>query len=148
MSGCDRVAAVAFLLLGGYVLQTARRMDLGTFQKPGPGFQPFLLGLCFVGLAAAYLLLTFRVKRAAGPAWNLTRWTRPLLASAAILFYWYTLTILGFGLATLGFLVYWLWVVERESWRRIALVSITATAGLYLVFTLFLRIRLPQGFLF
>jgi hypothetical protein len=39
-------------------------------------------------------------------------------------------------------------VVERESWRRIALVSVGATAGLYLAFTWILKIRLPAGILF
>jgi len=148
MTGRDRIAAVFFLLLGGYVLQTARTMDWGTLQRPGPGFQPFLLGLFLVALAVVYLVVAFSAKRTAAPKWAMKMWKRPLLASGGILCYWYALTLLGFGATTFGFRLYWRWVVERDSWQRIAVVSAAATAGLYLVFTLILRIRLPQGILF
>jgi hypothetical protein len=144
----DRVAAILFLVLGGYVLLAGIRLSIGSLQKPGAGFQPFVLGLAFIALASVYLVTAVQGKGDAAPAWPPAAWRRPILASGAVLFYWLGLTRLGFPAATLLFLLYWLWVVERESWRRVLLVSVGTTAGLYLVFTLILRIRLPLGTLF
>jgi hypothetical protein len=148
MSGRDRIVALFFLLLGAYVLQTGRALDVGTLQKPGAGFQPFVLGLLFLILAAAYLVLTFGSNHTAASRWPLKSWKRPSIAAVGILFYWLCLPWFGFPATTFLFLLYWLWVLERESWRRIALLSISVTAGLYAVFTLLLRIRLPMGTLF
>jgi hypothetical protein len=148
MSRRDRIVALFFLFLGGYVLRAGWALDVGTLQKPGPGFQPFALGLLFMVLAVAYLALALGDKRTTSSPWPLTLWKRPLIAAVGILLYWSCLTWFGFPATTFIFLLYWLWILERESWRRIALVSISATAGLYVVFTLILRIRLPMGTLF
>jgi len=123
-------------------------LSLGTPHKPGPGFQPVVLGAAFMGLALVYLAMAIPAWRTAGAPWPFRLWRRPLLGAVAILGYWLCLTILGFVPTTLLFLLYWLGVVERESWRRIALVSVGATAGLYLAFTWILKIRLPAGILF
>jgi len=144
----DGIVALFFLLLGGYVLQAGWALDVGTLQKPGPGFQPFSLGLLFMILAVGYLVLALRDRSTTGSPWPLKLWTRPLMASAGILFYWSCLPWFGFPATTFIFLLYWMWILERESWRRIVLVSVSATAGLYVVFTLVLRIRLPMGTLF
>jgi cytochrome oxidase assembly protein ShyY1 len=101
-----------------------------------------------MGLALAYLVLAFTDRDTIGSPWALKLWRRPLIAAVGILFYWSCLTWFGFPATTFIFLLYWLWILERESWRRIALVSVSATAGLYVVFTLILRIRLPMGTLF
>jgi hypothetical protein len=148
VSGRDRVAAVVFLLVGGYVVGAGFALDMGTLQKPGPGFQPFVLGVLFVGLAGVYLVAACRAPRKAAAPWPLAYWRRPLLASGAILFFWLCLAWIGFPATTLVFLVFWLAVIEGESWKRIVLVSVSATACLYLVFTVVLRIRLPLGTLF
>jgi hypothetical protein len=148
VSGRDRVAAVVFLLLGGYVAMVGWTLGVGTLQKPGPGFQPLVLGVLFLGLAATYLAAACRGPRAAAAPWPLEQWKRPLSASGAILFFWLCLTWLGFPVTTLVFLLFWLWVIEGESWKRIVLVSVSATVCLYLVFTVVLRIRLPLGTLF
>lgn len=144
----DRIVALFFLLLSGYVLQTAWALDVGTFQKPGPGFQPFALGLLFMVLAVAYLLPALRGRGTPGSPWPLKLWRRPLIAAVGILFYWSCLPWFGFPATTFIFLLYWLWILERESWRRTVLVSVSATAGLHVVFNLILRIRLPMGTLF
>lgn len=148
MSGRDRIAAVVFLLLGGYVARAGLALDTGTLQKPGAGFQPLVLGILFMGLGAVYLVAACREPRAASSPWPLALWRRPLLASGAILFYWFCLTWFGFPVTTFLFLFGWLWLIERESWSRIVMVSVSATTCLYLVFTVILRIRLPLGTLF
>jgi hypothetical protein len=148
VGGRDRIAAVVFLLLGGYVAWAGLGLDMGTLKKPGPGFQPFVLGWIFLGLGAVYLAMACRGPQAAPAPWPLRHWRRPLLASGAILFFWLCLTWLGFPITTFLFLALWLWAIERESWQRIILVSVSATVCLYLVFTVVLRIRLPLGALF
>jgi hypothetical protein len=148
MSGRDRVAAVVFLLLGGYVACAGLALDTGTLQKPGAGFQPLVLGILFMGLGAVYLVAACRGPRTASSPWPLALWSRPLRASGAILFYWFCLTWLGFPVTTFLFLVCWMWIVEHEPWRKIVVVSVSVTACLYLVFTVALRIRLPLGTLF
>jgi putative tricarboxylic transport membrane protein len=148
MTRRDGVAALLFLLLGVYVAWEGVALSPGTLHKPGPGFQPVVLGVVFVALALTYLTAAIPGWRTAGTPWPFSLWRRPLLGAAGILGYWLCLTVLGFVATTLLFLLYWLGMVEREPWRRIALVSVGTTAGLYLAFTWVLKIRLPAGILF
>jgi hypothetical protein len=148
VSRLDRIAALFFLLLGGYVLRTGWTLEVGTLRKPGAGFQPFALGFFLLVLATVYLVQALRNETATTAPRLLTAWKRPLLAGSGILLYWACLQWFGFVATTFLFLLYWLWILERESWRRVLLVSVSATTGLYVVFTVILRIRLPVGTLF
>lgn len=148
MSLRDRIAATAFLLLGGYVAGAGMALGTGTLQKPGAGLQPLVLGVLFMVLGMIYLTAAFRKPRGGVSPWSLALCKRPLMAGAAILLYWLGLTRLGFPLTTFLFLIGWLWLIERESWCRILVVSVSVTVCLYLVFTIILRIRLPLGSLF
>jgi putative tricarboxylic transport membrane protein len=148
MTRRDGVTALCFFLLGVYVAWEGFALSPGTPHKPGAGFQPVVLGVAFMGLALIYLAMAIPARRTAGAPWPFRLWRRPLLGAVAILGYWFCLTLLGFVPTTLLFMLYWLGVVERESWRRIAAVSVGTTAGLYLAFTWILKIRLPTGILF
>ena len=148
MTRRDGITAIFFFFLGMYVAWEGFALSPGTPHQPGPGFQPVVLGAAFMGLALVYLGMAIPAWRTAGAPWPFRLWRRPLLGAVAILGYWLCLTVLGFVATTLLFLLYWLGVVERESWRRIALVSVGTTAGLYLAFTWILKIRLPVGILF
>jgi hypothetical protein len=56
--------------------------------------------------------------------------------------------VLGFFSSMFLLFLAWLIIIEREKWLMVGLVSILGTLGFYLVFTVFLKVPLPKGFLF
>ena len=66
---------------------------------------------------------------------------------AILISYAFVVGFIGFILTTFLFLIIWMAVIERLRWRTIISISIGTTVGLYLIFSLFLEVPLPRGFL-
>ena len=60
MNRRDPVAAVVCILIGGLLSFEALRLDLGTLERPGPGFVPLALGVGLTGLSGIYFALALR----------------------------------------------------------------------------------------
>lgn len=144
----DRIAAMVIAGIGLLILAESSRLPWGGLNQPGAGFMPFAVGVGLIGLALAYLIIAWPHRAESGAAWGWDQWKRPLLAVAGVLSYGYLLGRLGFLVTTLLFMGYWLWALESENWRKVLVVSVVATAGLYLIFIFGLRIALPTGSLF
>ena len=66
---------------------------------------------------------------------------------AILISYAFVVGFIGFILTTFLFLIIWMAVIERLRWRTIISISIGTTVGLYLIFSFFLEVPLPRGFL-
>ncbi len=51
----NRVAAIFFLFIGVFFALYARRVEIGTWTEPGPGFLPFWAGLTLTIMSIALL---------------------------------------------------------------------------------------------
>src|SRR4030042_1613479 len=68
----DRVAAIFFLIIGGFFAFYARSVEIGTWQEPGPGFLPFWAGITIAIMSFALLLGNLKKR---GPAcFSLISW--------------------------------------------------------------------------
>jgi hypothetical protein len=129
-------------------------LKYGLFVKhvPGPGFLPFLAGICLVGLSTMLLLSSIFVKK------NKTKpilqeaffpekdsWKRMLQVLCALLFYVIALERLGFLITTPPFMIATILILERKRWHIILPAVLLSTACFYLVFKVLLKVELPEG---
>jgi hypothetical protein len=79
--------------------------------------------------------------------WEPGEWVSPVIALVIIIAYAVGLEILGYVTSTLLFLVAWQVFVERESWRKTAIIAFIGTAVMYALFSFLLGVPLPTGLL-
>lgn len=143
----DRIAGLFFLLLGFAVtFYSVRELGLGSVKAPGPGFFPFMCGVCIVIFSAVWLYsLRTRSDKNRGPFWEKGEWIRPAMAVAITLAYAAIMDDLGFILATFLFIAAWQFAIEREKWSKNLIISSIGTAGMYAIFQVLLSVPLPRG---
>jgi putative tricarboxylic transport membrane protein len=148
MRRCERIAAAFFIFLGVAAAALAYRMGFGNLHQPGPGFFPFWLSAFLATLGFIYFLTIPGSDSKPGRLWERGVWVRPFLAALVMFVFAVLMGELGFFSATFLLFLAWLIIIEREKWLTICLVSIIGTLSFYLVFTVFLKVPLPRGFLF
>ena len=144
----ERIAASFLIFLGVGAAVLAYRLGFGDLHHPGPGFFPFWLSIFLAGLAFIYLFTKLGLDSKPGRLWEKGGWIRPSLAALVMFIYTLLMGELGFFSATFLLFLAWLILIEREKWLTIGVVSVLGTFTLYIVFTVFLRVPLPKGFLF
>jgi putative tricarboxylic transport membrane protein len=148
MRRCERIAAAFFIFFGVGAAILAYRMGVGNLRFPGPGFFPFCLSVFLAALGFIYFLARLGLDPKPEGLWGRGAWVRPFLAILVMLVYAVLMGVLGFFSSMFLFFLAWLIIIEREKWLTICLVSIIGTLSFYLVFTVFLKVPLPKGFLF
>lgn len=142
-----RTAAPALLLFcfALFMAWRAHRLRLGALNSPGPGFFPFWMA---VGLALASLALLLPWRSAQdGPRAEATpaRLCGVLLVTGGIAAYGILLDVLGFVLASFGFLFYLWAAIDRQPLLRSVLRAGIAVSATYLLFDSLLRVQFPRG---
>lgn len=150
MSKHDRYAALFFLGLAAYICQHSWGIGVGSLGRPGPALLSFGAGAAIGLLALVFLIQAlWQGKAGSGPAGEEKGGHTATVAAISVSLFVYPLAVnwLGFVLSTLLFVLFLFRIVESESWWRSLLKAILVTAGNYLVFVLWLGIKLPKGIL-
>jgi hypothetical protein len=144
----DRYAAFFFIALSVFVCQQATVIGVGSLRRPGPGLLAFGAGAGIGLLALAVFIRTFFSKPAAdeGQDRQSIRRAKFFLICASLFVYAALIGWLGFALSTFLFVLFLFRMVQAERWWRSLLKALLITAGNYLVFVVWLGIRLPGGF--
>ncbi|MBI5252408.1 MAG: tripartite tricarboxylate transporter TctB family protein [Desulfomonile tiedjei] len=145
----DRISGIAFLMVGVFFAVYARRVDIGTWNEPGPGFMPFWLGLTMCVMAVALLIGSFR---RAGPVMppffpKADSWKRVLATFAALGVYALILKHVGFTLTTFLFVTFLVKFIFPQTWTRALVVAFLASVCARFLFVDFLKTQLPKGYL-
>lgn len=146
----DRFSALFFLALAIYICQQAMEIEVGTLGQPGPGLLSFGAGAGIGLLALVLLIQTFMSGSHPEPKAETGRSGRTAIVVAiSVSLFVYTLAVnwLGFILATLMFVFFLFRIVETESWWRSTIKAVLVMAGNYMLFVVWLGLRLPRGFL-
>ncbi len=146
----NRLAAVFFLLVGVFFALYARRVEIGTFTDPGPGFLPFWAGLTLAFMSIALFLGSYakRAWQARPPFFpQPDSWKRVSATFLSLLIYVFLLTPFGFTITTFLFLFFLVKFIFPQSWKRALIVSVLGSIGARLLFIHFLETQLPKGFL-
>ncbi|MHB9097389.1 MAG: tripartite tricarboxylate transporter TctB family protein [Syntrophales bacterium] len=149
MKKADLITGVVLLVLSGYVIREAWLMPPSATFGPGSGFLPFWLGVILAVLAVILLATTWRRRATGKDGVSPFPGTKALIAIGSVLVglavYIILIEVLGFLVDTFLYVAFLLGVVERERWLTTLLVAVSTTAGLYLIFQVFLGITLPSN---
>ncbi|MEW6114059.1 MAG: tripartite tricarboxylate transporter TctB family protein [Thermodesulfobacteriota bacterium] len=150
MRSRDIVASIFWLLVGAGLIYEGYRAELGTLQEPGSGFLIFWMGIVIVGLS---LLLLFITLFKPAPAeehpspWFGPGLSKVLVISIALLLYAYALIPLGFLLTTFLFMFFLFKAINLQSWVVSISGAVISSLVIYLVFSCWLAVQLPEGIL-
>ncbi len=149
MSAVNRAVWGLLGLFGAFVIHEA--LDLSYYGidfGPGPGFFAFWLGVLVILLSVFQIALSFRRPEPLPSDFlpSLAGIRRMLCVFGALLASLLLMTRLGFSLTILGFSIFLLRVLGRQSWWLTLLLSLVASVGLFYLFDV-LQVFLPRGFL-
>lgn len=146
------IATGAMLAFCLFALWQSLLLSLTDRLGPGPGFFPFWLALIGIVLAVALLITTAREPR--DPSEGKThilphgpgalRWLAivALLAAATV-----AMAVVGFRISMLVFNAALVIALGERRWWAIALFAVLGSFGVYYVFTTWLDVLLPTGWL-
>ena len=147
----DRASSMVWMGVGLLSIYGSFQLGLGTLGEPGSGFLSFLAG-SFICLMALIVFLQsflqgkgFQVK--ISTLWKGIRWYRSALVGLLLLVYILVLEWIGFLLTAFLIVLAMIKGVEKLSWGKALLISISASAVCYLVFDKLLKAALPRGLL-
>jgi putative tricarboxylic transport membrane protein len=147
--GREKWSSLVWLGVGLFICVGSRRLSLGDFHNPGPGFLSFYAGLILGALA---LVVHLQARRAPSvdnkdkPIWtNRQKGFKMVLTVLALLAYAVGMNYLGFLVSTFIFLVFLLRVIEPQRWWVALLGSLVASVAFYFIFDFGLQSQLPKG---
>lgn len=145
----ERVGAIFWLGVGLISIYGSAQLGIGTMRGPGSGFLSLLAG-CFIGLMALIVLLQSLLRRQGNEAklssiWEGVKWRRPLAIGLILVAYILVLEKIGFLITSLVTLFVMFKGVEKISWAKAILISISISAGSFLLFNNLLKATLPRG---
>jgi putative tricarboxylic transport membrane protein len=146
----DRMSALFWLVVAVGICSGSIRYSLGSFQKPGPGFFPFLGGAVLGILSFFVFLQTFKGlpgdERKA--LWSNPKGTlKVVYIFIALILYTIGMNYIGFFFSTLLFLGFLLRGIEPQRWSVVLAWSIISTIASYGIFKYTLDLQLPGGIL-
>ncbi len=143
-----QVTSLFFIVVAAYLGWQSLRLKFYTSLGPGPGFFPFWLSVILGALSAIMLAQTILVESAPLPEDFLpsrTGWLRLAAITLALAASVVLMEPLGFRLTMLGFLLFLLVALGRQSLAITVPVALVGSLGVYHVFSAWLRIPLPVG---
>jgi len=145
----DQVSPLFWLTFGLVSAFGSIKLGLGTFREPGPGLLAFLASIFICLMALVVLFQSLFLKRGflnkLSTLWEGTSWRRPLAIGVILLGYIFSLERVGFLLTSLIMLFIILKLVEKLSWTRTIVISLSISVGTFLLFNKILKTTLPRG---
>ena len=145
----ERLGAIFWLGVGLISIYGSAQLGIGTMRRPGSGFLSLLAG-CFISLMALIVLLQSLLQRQGKEAklsslWEGVKWRRPLAIGLILVVYILVLEKVGFLITSLLTLFVMFKGVEKISWGKAILISVSISAGSFLLFNNLLKATLPRG---
>ncbi|MFQ6079277.1 MAG: tripartite tricarboxylate transporter TctB family protein [Thermodesulfobacteriota bacterium] len=147
----DRVFALICLGLSLWLILESLQFDYTTEFTPGPGFEPFWLGVVLASLSLFLILNTFKRKGAGEDEEkrlpglkSLSRVGLILLIMAGFAF---SMVTLGFILTVFIFVSLILFILEGVSIFKSIYYGIMFSGFIFLIFRYWMNVNLPKGWL-
>ena len=139
----DRLAGAALALVALGVIWENRKLPMGTFHEPGPGYMPLLLALLLLFFSVLTLVAAGGAPRMETMIW--TEWRHAVAILGVCFFAGLALERLGFRLTIVVALAFLLKIVERKGWVSTAAFALGMAFGTFYLFETLLRVPLPRG---
>ncbi len=151
MKRTDQGSGFFLLVLAGLICWGSILLPYGNIHNPGPGFFPLWLGVILGALSVGLLLQAARRKEEARVGGDVlaekVRWPRVLSVLVALVLYGWLMNILGYLIVTFLLMAFLLRFIEPQPWRSVIGWTLVGSLGSYLVFEVWMKLRLPKGFL-
>ena len=151
MKKADQWSGLVLLILSGVICWGAILLPLGNVRNPGPGFYPLWLGIILGGMSIALIWRTARRKEGARTLRDIlaekVRWEKVLWVLIALVLYATLMDFLGFLIATFLLMAFLLRFIEPQPWRTVLMWTLIGSLGSYLIFDMWMKLRLPKGVL-
>ena len=149
MDKYDRISGLFWLFFGIFILGGARRYSFGSFQEPGGGLYPTLLGSLMIIMAIFLLANSPKVKAEEGPAWDRQGGglRRCVLTLCGLLIIPFLFHLIGFFPTMFLFIMFMMRIILPLPWVTAVATSVIASVGGYFLFGSWLKIQFPRGFL-
>ena len=145
----DRASSLFWMAIGLGFIYGSVRLGLGTLGEPGSGFLSFVAGSCLTLMALILFIQSFirekELPDKISVLWHGMKWHRSVMIALVLLGYILGLESIGFILCSLILIFLMLRVLEKYSWGKSILISVTASAFSYLIFSVLLKVMLPKG---
>jgi len=142
------ISAIFWLWISIFVCKESLKSDIGSLHAPGPGFFPFwsavVLGV-FTILLVIVSTLKGQLKAKITDLWKGMQWQRVGSILCALFLYLLLLPRLGFLITTFGLMVLAMATIKRGRLWLLAINALIIVLASYLVFNVFLDVRLPKG---
>lgn len=146
-----KVEGLFWLGIGVIMCGLAWKVNLGSFQEPGPGFVAFVSGLFISSIGLILLFSEVLSKMDLGNSSDLSQafqnvsWLRLAYTITLLIIYALLLNTLGYILTT--FLVMWglFYDWEKNHWASSFLTSFVTVGVTYGVFEVWLHCQFPRG---
>ena len=145
----DQMSSLVWLVFAIYICIASSRLSFGSFDHPGPGFLPLLVGI-FLGIFSIIAFLQAYLSKVTDETtsswYPKERWKKLIGVLAVMFIYAFCLEILGFLVSTFLLLVsLFRYGMEPKRWVVAIGASGIASLSSYAVFELWLRTQLPRG---
>lgn len=148
MKKADLISGVVLLALSGFVFYRSWLMPDSRTFGPGPAFLPAWLGVVLTVLATI-LIIGALLRRPSVEDKNPFPMGSAMVAVGKVLgglaVFALLMETVGFIVNTFAFVLYLMRATQRERWPMAALIAVLTTAGLYIVFSVLLKISLPTN---
>ena len=144
----ELLGGLFWLAVGAFIIWAGRDMGLGSLHEPGSGFAFYWIGILMCALAVAVIgQAVISGGPSLGSLWAGTRWGKVLVVVLLLLAYGVGFETIGFIPCTLALLLALMWFVDPVQWWLAPLIAGSATFGVWLALTKWLKIQLPAGML-
>ena len=161
MVRAEKVSSLVLIVFGLFVAYYSRQyLKLGIMITPGAGFLPYWIGIALTVLGAIWFLNTLLSRRRSGAGGE----ERVAVNAAAekealrgrilskflpgvllVILYAWLFEKAGYLVSTALFMVGWQKVVEKEGWRKTAVIAVLSAGCMYALFSYLLKVYLPTG---
>jgi hypothetical protein len=149
MKKADQWSGVVFLIGAVLICLGSARLPYGGIHNPGPGFFPVWIGILLGSMSLALLVKTSRQREQARTIKELlserVRWRKVLCVLLALILYTVLIQYAGFLVVTFFFIAFLLRFVDPQPWRKVIVWGLIGSGGCYLLFDVWMRLRLPKG---
>jgi len=151
MKKADQWSGLVLLVISGFICWGALSLSYGRIHDPGPGFYPLWLGIILGAMAMGLILKTTWQREGAKALRAIlsekVRWEKVLFVLMALILYGFLMNFLGYLIVTFLLMAFLLRFIEPRPWKAVIGWTLIGAVGSYLVFEVWMKLRLPKGFL-
>lgn len=161
MDRAEKISSIVLIAFGLFVAYYSRQyLKLGIMITPGAGFLPYWIGIALVVLGAIWFFETLLARTgsgavgaesdagdaaAEGKALRGRILTKFLPGVLLVVLYAWLFEKAGYLVSTALFMVGWQKAVEKEGWRKTAVIAVLSAGCMFVLFSYLLKVYLPTG---